>query len=211
LKAQTFRARRRRLSGDGHRPHSAASMLLLEGCCFATALCMYTRNINDAKCDAVCVKTSCHKCFAGNPARLFVFLWQIMVQCTAIKNNGERCTVEAKFGEEDKSPIYCGNHKYKLFGEKKPAFCPPAGIPASKDVFELKNGAEEMILKTINDAITNDAGSYNIMFDPKDHEIVVRIKMKKASDAIIAAKDAKIAALEAQIAELQMAGEPQLQ
>ena len=117
-------------------------------------------------------------------------------QCTAVKADGTKCDKVAKYPEEE--PKFCGNHKYKLDGDKKPA---PNSTSKEKEKPKLKDGVDfEDIIK---DFFDNDPEKLVVLSETKDNgDVIIKVKMKSVEDQ----KDAEIAALKKQIEELKLAG-----
>ena len=114
--------------------------------------------------------------------------------CVALKADGSVCGKAAKFPAD--AARFCGNHKYKLDGDKKGA---PNSDKKEKETPNLVENGEEQAEAMLKDLFANDADKLLVITEVKDNgDVWFKVKMQ-SSDA---QKDSEITSLKAQMAEM---------
>tara|TARA_R110000803_G_C11806615_1_gene300116 strand:- start:145 stop:606 length:462 start_codon:yes stop_codon:yes gene_type:complete len=117
-----------------------------------------------------------------------------MTTCVALKADGSVCGKAAKFPAD--AARFCGNHKYKLDGDKKGA---PNSDKKEKETPNLVENGEEQAEAMLKDLFANDADKLLVITEVKDNgDVWFKVKMQ-SSDA---QKDSEITSLKAQMAEM---------
>ena len=108
-----------------------------------------------------------------------------MATCVATKADGTTCGKVAKFPPD--APRFCGNHKYKLDGDKKGA---PNSDKKEKETPNLVENGEQQAEVMLKDLFANDPEKLLVITEVKDNgDVWFKVKMQ-SSDA---QKDAEIA------------------
>ena len=117
-----------------------------------------------------------------------------MATCIALKANGSVCGKTAKHPPD--APRFCGNHEYKLHGDKKGA---PDSDKKQKETPNLVENGEEQAEAMLKNLFANDADKLLVVTEFKDNgDVWFKVKMQSSE----AQKDAEIASLKAQMAEM---------